>query len=65
MKNGRSGFNEGIPLITKRQKIDDEWIIRQWVSDLDLFLYNPEPTESDRELDLQVLYMVIDNCGRK
>jgi hypothetical protein len=65
MKNGRSGLSEGIPLNIKRQKIDDEWVIRQWISDLDLFLDNPEPTDDDRELDLKILYMVLDNCVRK
>lgn len=67
MKNGRSGLNEGIPLSIKRQKIDDEWIVRQWISDLDTYLgldeTSPELTNED---DFNhVLYLVLDNCIKR
>jgi hypothetical protein len=65
MKNGRSGLSEGIPLNSKRQKIDDEWVIRQWISDLDSYLEVVEDPTSHTDQFEQLLYLVLDNCIRR
>lgn len=70
MKNGRNGLSDGIPLNLKRQKLDDECIVSQWISDLDVFLNVapfPELETSEERISntTEVLYLVLDACIKR